>query len=63
MHLTKEEGGGRRGIKEKVIEYMLHESRKKGLFESRNRTTKSYYKEYGWEGRHLKRIMNKNKLK
>lgn len=29
MHLTKEEGGGRRGIKEKVIEYMLHESRKK----------------------------------
>lgn len=29
MHLTGEKGGGRKGIKEKVIEYMLHESRRK----------------------------------
>lgn len=29
MHLTREKGGGRRGIKEKVIEYLLHESRRK----------------------------------
>lgn len=29
MHLMREKGGGRRGIKEKVIEYLLHESRRK----------------------------------